>query len=146
MTRPLGILALLVALSACGLGVEQAPPRYRPAQPVYVLNNLDFPPPIDIYGGPASGHAAIDEFFPEPALNATAHCIANRESHEYPTSDSGYAHGLMQLDNNKWGALLAAAQTLHQWPWWWSSRQNALAARIVYSQSGWGPWRGPGCG
>lgn len=122
-------LALLTAVAAFAAGCAPN------AQPV---------PHADIYGGPVAGHAAVDEFFPEPWLNAKAHCIANRESNEYPTSDNGTHHGLFQLADQFLGSLLSAAQTLRELPFWWSARENALAARIIYNQSGWAPWAGAG--
>lgn len=104
--------------------------------------NLQPAPSSQVYGGPAVGRAAVDEFFPEPSVNGCAHRIAERESHHYPTSDNGNHHGIFQLMDGYWGSLWAAAYTLNEIPNWHSARQNALAARIIFNQSGWGPWGG----
>jgi hypothetical protein len=129
-TRRISLCLVAIALlvcSACGLEAQPAPQ-------------------LDVYGGRPVGYAAVDEFFANagPFTLSTAHCIAERESHHIPTSDNGTHHGLFQLANQFIGSLNAAAQTLGQVPNWHSARQNALAARIIYNQSGWRPWGG-GC-
>lgn len=79
---------------------------------------------------------AVDQSFPEPWLNGTAHCIVERESHYDPNARNGQYRGIFQLGANYDGTLSVTNDGNV-----WNPYTNAQAARAVLDARGnWSAW------
>ena len=78
---------------------------------------------------------AIHLAFPEPGLYEQALAVARCESGHRPWAENGQYKGLFQMGSNYYGTLAAVNDGR-----WENGVTNALAARVAFDASGWGPW------